>query len=153
MLGAFLRFPRAMAELARISEFGVKKYKVVMGDMTYLDQSADYYLEKIGKHLLEEALRGPVNEEDGGVKHAGQIAWNALARLERMLKDEDAGETQVVEALTSRDGNSGCYATNDPVPLRRSKLERRKANVPVVLGLKRKTVRRLADRKAQMVGG
>jgi hypothetical protein len=98
MSGVFLRFPRAIAEVARVSDMGCRKYSAPLGDMGYLNVEDGYrrYTEALGRHLIAEALEGPVNTERGGalpkegvaVLHAAQVAWCALARLERSLRDQ-----------------------------------------------------------------
>lgn len=95
MTGFFLRFPRAAAEVARVSTAGCTKYAAPLGDMDYLkvEDGVRRYTEAIGRHLLAEGLEGPINIEKGGalppegaaLYHAAQVAWNALARLEIML--------------------------------------------------------------------
>jgi hypothetical protein len=97
MSGVFLRFPRAIAEVARVSDMGCAKYSAPPGDKGYLDVEDGYrrYTEALGRHLIAETLEGPINTEKGGalpeegvaVFHAAQVAWCALARLERYLRD------------------------------------------------------------------
>lgn len=96
MNGVFLRFPRAMQEIARVSAAGTTKYEVPITDMGYADveNGEDRYTDALGRHLLAQALEGDVNVERGGalpaegvaLLHAAQAAWDALARLEIMLK-------------------------------------------------------------------
>jgi hypothetical protein len=98
MSGVLLRFPRAIAQVARVSDMGCLKYSAPLGDMGYLDVEDGYrrYTEALGRHLIAETLEGPVNTEKGGalpkegvaVLHAAQVAWCALARLERALRDQ-----------------------------------------------------------------
>jgi hypothetical protein len=42
----------------------------------------------MGRHLIEEAV-GHVHDKDSGLLVAAHTAWNALARLELMLKEEE----------------------------------------------------------------
>ena len=95
MRGAFLRFPRAMREIARVSVLGATKYDSPIGDMGYLnvERGGERYTEALGRHLLDEVTKGLDNVEKGGalpesgmeVLHAAQAAWNALARLEYLM--------------------------------------------------------------------
>ena len=97
MRGSFLRFPRAMREVARVSNLGGIKYDAPVGSMDYLeiDDGIGVFTDALGRHLLDEATGGEVNLEKGGhlppegmrVLHQAQVAWNALARLERRLKN------------------------------------------------------------------
>ncbi|MEE8386487.1 MAG: dATP/dGTP diphosphohydrolase domain-containing protein [Dehalococcoidia bacterium] len=95
MRGSFLRFPRAMREIARVSHLGCMKYDAPEGSMDYLDGEDGYglFTDALGRHLLDEATGGVTNVETGGrlppegmiVLHQAQAAWNTLARLERYL--------------------------------------------------------------------
>lgn len=99
MTGCFLRFPRAMKEIARVSKLGADKYEVVLPDDNFLNvpNGVARYTDAMGRHALDEVLYGPVNRERGGnlpeagvdVLHAAQIAWNALTRLELMLVEQE----------------------------------------------------------------
>ena len=110
MRGSFLRFPRAMREIARVSHLGCIKYCAVEGSMDYLeiDDGLGVFTDALGRHLLNEAADGPVNVEKGGhlppggmaVLHAAQIAWNSLARLERYLVDLEEKGISVDGLLT-----------------------------------------------------
>jgi len=86
MMNVFRRFPRAMKEIAKVSEFGNNKYNTKPGDLTYLTTGTfEYYTNAVGRHLLDEVLEGVWNEKDGDLMHSAQVAWNALARLEVQL--------------------------------------------------------------------
>lgn len=87
-LGAITRFPLALQEVAKVSAFGCKKHQVPMGDMSYLDVPDAYavYTNALSRHLTGEAAEGAINHNDGGLLHAAQAAWNALARLEVLLR-------------------------------------------------------------------
>ncbi len=85
--GTLQRFPMALLEVAKVSEFGCAKYQVPLGDRDFLRNPAmiEDATDALGRHLAKEITEGPVNTEDGDVLHAAQVAWNALARLECML--------------------------------------------------------------------
>jgi hypothetical protein len=97
MRGVFLRFPRAMYEIARVSQAGTTKYGVSIDDKNFVNVPDGHgrYTDALGRHLLDEAIHGAVNVERGGelpkegaeLLHAAQTAWDALARLEIMLKN------------------------------------------------------------------
>lgn len=95
--GLLARFPRALKEVARVSEFGAKKHEVDPSDMSYLDVPDAYgtYTNGVGRHLLGEALEGVVNldPKDGRMLHPAQLVWNALARLEVYLRDKEGKTT------------------------------------------------------------
>lgn len=91
--GVIARFPRAMKEIARVSEFGAEKYKVPLSDMSYLDcgkpDTGNFYLCKASRHMLDERLDGTYNPSDGNMVHRAQAAWNLLASLEALLKGKE----------------------------------------------------------------
>ena len=98
-LGCILRFPRAMLEIAKASRFGWEKHKVTLPEENwdYLDMpgAKTAYIEAEGRHMLAEAIEGPINKQDDYLLHKAQKAWNALADLEVYLyqqeKEEDHG--------------------------------------------------------------
>lgn len=77
-------FGLALLEVAKVATFGAAKYSD--GGWIEVDDGINRYTGALGRHLLEEKYC-PVNEKDGGMLHAAQIAWNALARLELMLRN------------------------------------------------------------------
>ena len=46
------------------------------------------YGDALVRHLIAEAIEGPV-DADTQLLHAAQEAWNALARLELILRKKD----------------------------------------------------------------
>jgi len=92
-LGCILRFPRAMLAIAKVSRFGWQKHEIKLpeGNWDYLDVpgAQNVYAEAEGRHMVKEALEGSINEEDGGMLHKAQKAWNALADLEVFLRQAE----------------------------------------------------------------
>lgn len=90
-LGVLARFPRAILEIAKVSKYGTVKHQLPMGDMSYLDvpEASVNYVEAEVRHLLHEAIHGAVNNDDGGLFHKAQKAWEALADLEVFLYQDD----------------------------------------------------------------
>lgn len=80
----FAYFPRALEEVCRVSEFGARKY-TRMGWATVPD-GVERYTDALCRHLLAEAT-GESHDKDSEMLHAAQAAWNALARLELMIKN------------------------------------------------------------------
>ena len=82
--GCLQYFPRALLSVAKVSEIGANKYswkgweKVADGPNRYGDALA--------RHLTAEAIEGPF-DNDTKCLHAEQVAWNALARLELILRE------------------------------------------------------------------
>ena len=85
--GVVTRFPRAILELAKLSQYGTTKHEVSIDDVSYRDipDGEGVLLDAQVRHICQEAITGEVNEDDGDHLHATQEAWNALARLEIIL--------------------------------------------------------------------
>ena len=55
------------------------------------------YSDAMGRHILDEAVDGLWDDKEGGSGelHATAVAWNALARLELIIRDlESEGANQ-----------------------------------------------------------
>ena len=91
--GVMGRFPRALKLVADISEWGAARRDLPPGDMSFLDMDPNDLRDALGRHLLDEAIEGIYN----GFLHAGQQAWNTLARLEIMLEGGVPGRYPVDE--------------------------------------------------------
>lgn len=76
-------FPRALKAVGEIATFGAKKY--TDGGWAYVPKGFDRYTDAMLRHLLEEGC-GELIDEDTGLTHAAAVAWNALARLELLLR-------------------------------------------------------------------
>lgn len=83
VLGAFTH---ALQQVGRVGTFGAGKYtddgwlSVANGEQRYTDA--------LLRHLLREA-EGEAKDPDSELLHASHAAWNALARLELMLRKKD----------------------------------------------------------------
>lgn len=97
--GVFMRFPRALAAIAKVSLTGCQKYGVPVDDTSFVNVPDGFgrYTDALGRHLHAEITKGPINTEKGGllppegveILHAAQVAWNALARLEIWLAEQE----------------------------------------------------------------
>lgn len=82
-------FPRALRQVALVSEFGSRKYtwkgweSVPEGEARYADAMA--------RHIIAEAVEGELTP-DSGLLHAAHVAWNALAVLELKLRAQSPGD-------------------------------------------------------------
>jgi hypothetical protein len=87
--GAIQYFPKALAAVARVSELGAKKYSW-KGWQTVPD-GITRYGAALARHLGYDDFAK--DDGPGGLGantlHAAQVAWNALARLELILKELD----------------------------------------------------------------
>lgn len=91
--GFIARFPRAILEVTKISMYGTKKHNVPLNDMSFKTiPGAEYNMvEAECRHLLKEAIEGPVDQDTGfedlrdTILHKAEKAWNAMADLEVAL--------------------------------------------------------------------
>jgi hypothetical protein len=79
-------FALALSAVAEVGTFGAEKY--TRGGWQQVPDGAERYTDALWRHLLYE--RHDQFDADSGLMHAAHLAWNALARLELMLRDEDA---------------------------------------------------------------
>ena len=96
-------FPRACIAVADVSTRGAQKYswkgweEVKDGEARYADALA--------RHILKESIEGLYDVGPGGLRdvlHASQIAWNALARLELILRRlENASSNNLIHCSGS----------------------------------------------------
>lgn len=82
--GVVQYFPRALEAVSLVSLAGAKKY--AWKGWEHVPDGVVRYSDALGRHLIKEETEGPIDQETGCL-HAAQIAWNALARLELMLRD------------------------------------------------------------------
>lgn len=78
-----LGFSRALEGVARVLTHGAEKYSP--GGWQHVENGVERYTAAMIRHLLAEG-RGRERDESG-LLHAEQVAWNALARLELMLRE------------------------------------------------------------------
>lgn len=82
--GCVQYFPRALAEVANISQFGATKYK--WKGWESVPDGVNRYGDAMMRHLIKETYEE--YDTDSGFLHAAQAAWNALARLELILREK-----------------------------------------------------------------
>ncbi len=82
--GALHYFPRSLEYIAKISEVGARKY--TWKGWEDVPDGVNRYGDAMIRHVLAESIDGPTDGQTG-LLHAGHAAWNALARLELMLKE------------------------------------------------------------------
>lgn len=83
MRGVLNYFPRALAVVAAVSHYGATKY--TWGGWISVDDGINRYSDAMARHLVAESIDGERDPETD-LLHAAQVAWNALARLELMLR-------------------------------------------------------------------
>ena len=93
--GVIQYFPRAVAAVSRISEFGSKKYAWGT-DWWHLEDAFERYSDALCRHLLKEATEE--NDSESGLQHAAHAAWCALGRLEvKLAEAEKRADGQAVK--------------------------------------------------------
>jgi hypothetical protein len=88
MRGVIQYFPRALKAVSDVSAAGAKKY-TWRGWATVPDGVARYS-DAMGRHLIAEQFEQI--DKDTGCLHAAQVAWNALARLELLLEENETAQ-------------------------------------------------------------
>ncbi len=84
--GAVSYFPRALSAVATVSEFGSRKY--AWKGWEHVEDGFNRYSDALCRHLTDEG-KGEETAHDSGLLHAAHIAWNALARLELLIKEKE----------------------------------------------------------------
>jgi hypothetical protein len=84
--GLYDYFPRALMAVADISTIGAAKYS--WGGWRHVADGYLRYSDALGRHLLAEQIEGKYDTQTSKL-HAAHLAWNALARLELLLQEED----------------------------------------------------------------
>lgn len=87
--GAIDYFPRAISAVAGVSAFGASKY--AWKGWEGVDDGYNRYSDALVRHLIYEG-QGEVLDPDSGLLHAAHTAWNALARLELLIREREEME-------------------------------------------------------------
>jgi hypothetical protein len=89
-------FPRAILEVANISKYGHEKYQVPYDDQNWarVENGLGRYADAEVRHLLGEFIDGPFDPESE-LRHAAHRAWNAMAYLERLLRDAEKEKQEI----------------------------------------------------------
>ena len=79
-------FPRALLAVGEIATYGANKY--TPNGWVSVPNGKERYTDAMYRHLLEEA-QGAEYDEESHMRHAAHAAWNALARLELLLRERE----------------------------------------------------------------
>lgn len=93
--GVLMYFPRAIAEIARVSKAGNDQHNPGQPLHWAREKSTDHH-DCIARHLLEAG-----SFDTDGQRHSAKLAWRALAALEIELErcsEPAAGDTSPVDA-------------------------------------------------------
>lgn len=80
-------FSRALAEVSKVGTFGAAKY--CDDGWVAVPNGQSRYTDALFRHLLAEG-RGEGRDPDSGLLHAAHAAWNALARLDLFLREQES---------------------------------------------------------------
>ncbi len=83
--GCLQYFPLALAEIAQVSDFGAVKYDWY--GWAEVEDGINRYNNAEGRHLVAEGQDLKNLDEESGLLVAAHTAWNALAKLELILKE------------------------------------------------------------------
>jgi hypothetical protein len=86
-LSLLLMFGHALEEVGRVGTFGADKY--TRGGWQGVASGHNRYTAALLRHLCKEHYEEM--DADSGLLHAAHAAWNALARLELILREESDG--------------------------------------------------------------
>jgi hypothetical protein len=76
-------FSKALYEVGRVGTYGAEKY--TDSGWLYVANGFDRYTDAMFRHLLAESS-GESRDAESDLLHAAHAAWNALARLELLLR-------------------------------------------------------------------
>ena len=79
-------FSRALQEVGKVGTYGANKY-TPNGWIT-VDNGVERYSDALLRHLMQEAS-GEYKDKDTQLLHAAHVAWNALARLDLILRENE----------------------------------------------------------------
>lgn len=97
-------FARALLAVSEVSTFGARKY--TPHGWVAVPDGAERYTDAMYRHLLAEAA-GYTLDDDSGLSHAAHAAWCALARLDLLLRQEEAAVLPAPTELPEEYGGCG----------------------------------------------
>lgn len=87
-------FARALMAVAAVGTYGAAKY--TDDGWTSVPDGKKRYTDAMWRHLLAEAS-GEHQDQESDQLHAAHVAWNALARLDLMLRDDESFDSSRME--------------------------------------------------------
>lgn len=82
-------FARALEAVCRVGTFGANKYTA--NGWMEVPNGIERYTDAMNRHQLKE-WQGELNDPDSDLMHAAHLAWNALARLDLILRAKEANK-------------------------------------------------------------
>lgn len=77
--------PRALLAVGEVAGYGAGKYSE--NGWLHVPHGIARYTDAMLRHALHEGME--LRDPESGLRHAAQVAWNALARLELMLREAE----------------------------------------------------------------
>lgn len=90
-------FARALQAVGEVGTFGAAKYSD--GGWKEVPSGVERYTDALYRHLLAEAA-GEKLDADSGLAHAACVAWNAIARLDLILRQQEKASFSDPKAFT-----------------------------------------------------
>ncbi len=85
LAGVLADFSGALTAVAEVGTMGAEKY--TRGGWQHVDNGVQRYTDAMWRHLLQEQKIS--YDGESGLRHAAHMAWNALARLELIIREND----------------------------------------------------------------
>jgi len=85
LAGILMDFSLALRAVVDVGTFGARKYS--RGGWQHVEDGITRYTDALWRHLLDEGCEQ--YDRESGLLHAAHLAWNALARLELILRESD----------------------------------------------------------------
>lgn len=79
-------FSRALQEVGKVGTYGANKY--TPNGWIQVENGIERYSDALLRHLLAEAS-SEAFDKDTDLLHAAHVAWNALARLDLILREKE----------------------------------------------------------------
>ncbi len=84
--GVVAYFSNALLAVGAVSMFGAAKHNNGNMPTTWRKYHVSVYADALARHIIEEG-KGHMYDSESHLLHAVHEAWNALARLEKLLED------------------------------------------------------------------
>lgn len=82
-------FARALWMVGEVGTYGANKYTA--NGWLSVPEWEERYANALWRHLLKDAM-GQQNDPDTELLHQAHLAWNALAKLEKMLRESEVSD-------------------------------------------------------------
>lgn len=89
--GFIAYFRKAMEAVAKVSEYGSKKYKVAYSDQNWrrVEDAKNRYADALARHFAAY-VAGETHDPESGLPHLDHVSWNANALIE--LREAQSGK-------------------------------------------------------------